>query len=202
MAGPERTRPGSGGDAEDPLVRPFLQGDRRAVSCVESMVVQVVRFRGYYVPAGECRDLVQQVLLDLCEALRRPRYSITHDFAALVRSVAHRRCVDWLRRQRPQGPIDPRMPAPDGRPDEAVAQEERRRLAAEILDQLPEPCRKLIALRLAGALSYKEIAGIVGRSEGALRFQMYQCLKHARSVLGRRLKRAGTAGERGQSLET
>ena len=158
----------SGDQVEEQLVRLFLQGDPGAVKHLEALVRRVVRFRGYYVPPQESEDLVQQVLLDLCRALGRPGFNLVQGLPAFARSVAHRRCVDWLRHHHAHDPIDPRLPDAGGLPDEKVAEAERRRLALEILSRLPGPCRDLIRMRLESRLSYGEIARTVGRSEGAL----------------------------------
>jgi len=172
----------SGDQAGERLIGLFLQGDPGAVKHLEALVLQVVRFRGYYVPPQESGDLVQQVLLDVCRALGRPGFSLAQGLPAFARSVAHRRCVDWLRRHHAHDPIDPHLPDAGGRPDDKVAEAERRRLALEILSRLSGPCRDLIRMRLESRLSYGEIARTVGRSEGALRFQMHECLKHARKA--------------------
>ena len=51
-------------------------------------------------------------------------------------------------------------------------------------------------------MSYGEIARTVGRSEGALRFQMYECLKHARKAAALLGGVAGPVATKDDTLET
>jgi RNA polymerase sigma factor (sigma-70 family) len=177
--------PGRAGHPDDQLVREFLLGRTRAVMHVEAWIRRVVRFRGYYVRYQDRRDLVQQVLLELCEALARPEFVLTSGFAPFVRSLAHRRCVDWIRHRRAPGPLDKAIPSVALSPDEKLLERELAELARGILEKLQEPCRDLIRLHVMETLSYRQIAEKLGRSEGALRTQMCECLKTAREILRR-----------------
>jgi len=180
------------------LVRRFLQGEAGDVARVEARIVRAVHYRGYYVPAQDCGDLVQEVLLEVYEALGRPGFRFTEGFGAFVRSIAYRRCVDWVRRRRAHDPIDPQTPAVAMHPDQRIAEEEQKKLALEILGSLPGACRELIRLHAGARLTYREIARRLGRSEGALRTQMCECLKEARKALQRRVGARGpeAAGRR------
>ena len=108
---PSRPRPiDRAADTDEDLARRFLLGEAAVVRWVETTVGRVVRFRGYRVPSEERHDLVQETLLETCQALARPGFAFSHGFEAFVRSIAYRRCVDWLRRRRAQDPIDPALP--------------------------------------------------------------------------------------------
>ena len=85
---------GTGGYPDEALVRQFLLGEARAVARVETMIVHVVRSRGYYIPRQDHPDLVQEVMLQVYQAFGRHGFSFTRDFDAFVRSIVHRRCVD------------------------------------------------------------------------------------------------------------
>lgn len=171
---------------EDGFIRDFLQGDSRAVRRAEAEISRVVRFRGYYVPEEDRRDLIQEVLLQVCQALARPGFTFTTGFDHFVRSIAHRRCVDWIRRYRVHEAFDPVTPGDQDAPDDQLRESEQHALAAEILGALPERCRDLIRLHLGEGLNYRQIGEQLGCSEGAMRNQMYECLKKAREDFRRR----------------
>ena len=182
--------------SEERLIREFLLGDSRAVARVEAMIDRVVRFRGYYVPVDERRDLVQEALLTVCQALSKPGFSVRTGFTAFVRSIAHRRCVDWMRRHRTSLPIEIEGPVSVDPPDHQLAEEEEKAMALEVLKELPEGCRRLIRLHALDQMTYRQIAALQGRSEGSLRNQMSECLKEARMHLDRKRAELRTGRDR------
>jgi RNA polymerase sigma factor (sigma-70 family) len=185
--------------AEDRLFRRFLTGEATAVGRVESLVARVVRFRGYYIPAGERADLVQQVMLAIWRTVTEAGFTFTRNFDALIRSIAYRTCVDWVRRHRPTDPIDEATSDPAGRPDQEVLEQEQAELGRRVVEGLREPCRELFRLFAGEGMTYRQIGERLGRSEGALKTQMWQCLKEARAILGHlRAGRPG-AGDRQRS---
>lgn len=172
----ERTR-------RDPLVRGFLRGEMEATRRVAAVVRRVVSDRGYYIPFDEREDVVQQVLLDTYRAITRPGFTLEKEFVSFVRSISCRRCVDWMRRQRPTAALT--LPVADDRanPHEQLTEKETIELGRRVLLGLSERCQDLIRLRIKKSLSYQDIAGQLNSSEGAVRNRMYKCLQHARQVL-------------------
>ena len=186
MARSDRPGPASTPKGDEILAQDFLAGEREAVARVERMISQILRFRGYYVPWAERRDLMQEVLLDVCEALNRKGFVLHLGFSAFVRSVSHRRCVDWMRRRRSHARTGPPIPDSSSSPELGVLQAERLEMVMKVLRDLREGCRTLIRLHVEDALTYHEIAERLGRREGALRVQMYECIKEVRDLLRRR----------------
>lgn len=181
------------------LFQRFLEGDPAAVTRVESLIERVVRFRGYYIPASERGDLVQEVLLDVWQAINEKGFSLSKNLDALVRSVAYRSCVDWVRRCRPTEAVDPQAPDETQRPDREVLVREQVLLGRQVLRELRPPCRELFGQFVAGGSTYRDIADRQGRTEGAVRTQMAQCLKEARELLDRIRRRRGAATWRQRS---
>ena len=170
---------------EDPLFRRFLERDPQALADVEFAVTRVVRFRGYAIPASDRRDVIQESLLQIWREASRPGFDYRQDFDAFVCLVAFRRCLDWRRARRPAAPIDSSIPDARQRPDEDALAREEVDLARRVLLELPEPCRDLIRLHVQEERPYREIAEMLGRTEGALRTQMWKCLEVARQILER-----------------
>jgi RNA polymerase sigma factor (sigma-70 family) len=198
LSGQESSSTAAKNDEGSDLVRRFLQEDREAVARVEASIRRVVRFKGYYIPYGARADIVQEALGDLVAALGRDPGGV-RDLEALARTIAHRQCVTWVRRHRARGePAAHRDPVADG-PEGSLLARERLGLALEVLARLKEPCRELLRLRYVEEMEFARIGRLLGRSEGALRTQMWDCMKEARGILDG-IQRGGTdvqAGGRG-----
>jgi len=159
----------------------FLAGDPATVASVRKIVESVVSHRKYGIPRSERPDLVQQTLTDLCRAARKPGFQLVKALACLVAYLAHCRCVDWLRHRQPTEAI------PDGIPGTA-APDARMRLTGDldlttrIMERLPPGCRWLMEMVIGLDIPYADVSTITGRSEGALRVQMWDCLRKARKI--------------------
>ena len=161
----------------------FLDGE--AYLHAQTQAALVVRSRRYHIPVSEQADLVQTVLAEAIEAMAGPDFALHKNIGAFIRTLAHCRCIDWLRRNRPNFPLEIDRPSLSPLPDEKIIANERAVLATEILNQLSPTCRELIQKHVFQGLSYGEIAASTGRTEGALRVEMHKCLRKARE-LGRR----------------
>lgn len=180
----ERNR-GSPGAARDDLslLRRFVDGEPEAVSRVATMAKYVVGDRAYVIPETDRQDLVQECLVHVYRACRPPDFRLEESLEAFVRTVAYRRCVDWMRRRRPAIPINPGMPDPSEGPHERVVETETVERGRRVLRSLGKTCREIIRMRAVEALSYREVAERLGKSEGAARNLMYRCLQEARAIL-------------------
>ena len=114
--------------------------------------------------------------------MQQPEFDPAAGFWAFVEIVAARRCVDWLRSQKTTAVLSEGLVDARNGPLGDTLEHERLELASETLAGLEEPCRKLIYLHAGLAKSYGEISSLLGKSEGALRVQMYRCLQAARRV--------------------
>jgi len=176
-------------EADDPAAAPpdglaqrFLRGDAAALAQVEGIAAQVVRHRGYFIPSTDQQEIVQEIVTQVWQALARPGFTVRKSVGAFVQAIACRRCVDWMRRFRPSDPIDPATPDPADPPDRTYLARERHEIGRRILRELRDACRELFRLVVLEDKSYREIAALQGRSEGALRTQMYDCLREARAI--------------------
>jgi RNA polymerase sigma-70 factor (ECF subfamily) len=62
-----------------------------------------------------------------------------------------------------------------------VRAEDRERVD-RLIAALPEAQRELLALRVAGELSAKEIGAVLGKSEGAVRVALYRTMQQLRAA--------------------
>ena len=176
------------------LLARYLAGDPSAIADIRNYARRVVYAKGYFVPIAEREDIVQEILLNVFRAASVPGFRLQHGVNAFVRVLAHRRCVDWVRLHRrddsPARSITPHA----GGPEEDVLKRERLQIAGRVLETLPPGCRKLIVQRFVEGRSYTEISHIQGRSEHALRNQLYKCLQKARQLF-RNLMQTPTDGK-------
>jgi RNA polymerase sigma factor (sigma-70 family) len=151
---------------------------------LEDRVRRILGLRKLGIPAHELDDLGQEVMTQVWRAVNRPGFDPTGGIWGFVEVVTARRCIDWLRARRAQVPLHDSLPDASD-PVGTVLTLESRRLVAQALAALDEPCRELISLRIGGALSFREISEKLGRSEEALRVQMYRCVRAARGAFQR-----------------
>jgi RNA polymerase sigma-70 factor, ECF subfamily len=183
--GPERewSGRGPGGSGRAELVARLRSGDAEALRLVRDRVRRILRFRGLWIPEDELADLEQEVMTQVWRAVNRTGFDPEAGIWGFVEVVTARRCIDWLRSRRASEPLEETWPDTRRDPLRSTLGRESRRLAAETLAALDEPCRELISLRIQQDLGFAEIARRLGRSEGALRVQMYRCVRSARRAL-------------------
>lgn len=173
-----------------PLHHQFVRGEASAVAAGTSLVSRVVRFRGYYVPHHDRPDLIQETLVDVIRETRRRAFDSDEEFLGFVKTVAYRRCVDWVRKRRSNAHLRVNLAAVPTPADELL-ERERQRLGVRVVRRMQEKCRTLFALHAGMGMTYGEISEVLGRSEGALRTQMYECLKAAKKMAERVAYRGG-----------
>jgi len=195
---PSTRTPSDAGPAEpsDETFRRFLMREPEALARVAREIDAVVRQRGYFIPADHRADVAQDAQVSVLEECARPGFAVREGFLHFVRTIAYRRCVDWLRKQRPVASLDPETPDGDPRADQRHLAREDARLGLLVLQGLREPCRELLRLQIVEEKGYAEIAVLLGRSEGALRTQMCECLKQARAALAKLQGQAPTERKR------
>ena len=90
-----------------------------------------------------------------------------------VMSVAHARMVDDARRRRRHPPVHEYDPAADPRVAASAEQDAIAAISAagivDLLDELPEDQRDVLALRIVADLSIDAVAEIIRRSPGAVK---------------------------------
>lgn len=162
----------------------FRTGEPAAVAEVEDRVERIICYRGYGIPRAQRDELRQEVLVQLWRAVNGEGFDAARGFWGFVQTVAARRCIDWMRRRR-EAVLDEPSLVQDRRRDPLarVLGKERLEQANGVLDQLGAGCRDLIRMRVLEHMAYSEISVQLGRSEQALRAQMYRCVTKAKRIL-------------------
>lgn len=129
--------------------------------------------------AEEAEDLLQQVFLRALDAL--PSYHPEKSpFVAWLVGIARNASIDAHRRRRPTVAWDfvPEVLRTNGSEVEAevLRREDRSRLG-HLFVALPADKRELLVLRFAAGLTVPEMAAVLGKSEAAVKKQLFRTLQ-------------------------
>lgn len=170
---------------QDPeeLVIQLRGGSLIAFRLVRERVRRILHFRGYRMSTEERKDLEQEIMVQIWQAVNRSSFDPRAGFWGFVEVVSVRRSIDWLRTRKPTSVLDERMSDPGVGPQGSLLHEERARLANAALGRLGPQCRELVQLHFGHQKPYRELSRHFGKSEGALRVQMYRCIRQVRAIL-------------------
>jgi RNA polymerase sigma-70 factor (ECF subfamily) len=168
------------------------QGDPQAISAIwrseQPRLLRVLRAE-----VGDAADdVASQTWLEVMGALRRFEGD-ERGFRALLFTIARRRMADHRRTQRrkpatPVAPVDlhdlrARHDARSGHGSEVLAQLGSDQAVAAIVGLLTTEQAEIVLLRVVAGLTVEEVAGIVGRTEGAIRVQQHRALRRLADLL-------------------
>jgi len=197
MAENYRTRPREAARSDVPSpehwARRLLCGDPDAVRVVRERVGRILSYGSLEIPSQDRDDLAQEIMTEIWQAVNRSRFDFSAGFWGFVEVVTSRRCIDWLRVRREGASLDGDLVSGAKGPLRQTLEKEEGRLASQVLTSLEPRCRELITLRLRDDLSYGEIAKILGKSEGALRVEVYRCIRNAREMVKRLIEGSTTS---------
>jgi RNA polymerase sigma-70 factor (ECF subfamily) len=105
-------------------------------------------------------------------------------FTAWLFRIAHNVVVNSLRGRHVTVPLEEaeHLAESDEMTNHVVQAEESQQIA-RLIAALPEEQRELLALRLAGGLSAREIGQAIGKSEGAVRVAIHRAVQQLRAAL-------------------
>lgn len=172
----QTTREDWGTDANDPrLLDKCRVGNESAWSRLYAICIPPIRALAFRMgfAESEVQDICQEVLTALAHEITAVR-----NVAAFVQTVCRRRCIDHIRRRRPEEPYDEGGLEPSGLSSGAVRHEmetwvqstqsqdkaeaglEALDLLREHLDTTEEPCKSLLRQRYFEEQSYQDIAAV------------------------------------------
>lgn len=167
-------------------------GDEWGITCLfRALHPQLVRYLRHHVPDA-AEDLASETWLAAAKGLANFEGD-AGDFRAWMFTIARRRVADHYRSKarRPRlVSLDATVDLPavglvgdagDVALDAMSAQDAIKALVAD----LPSEQAEVVLLRVVAGLSVSEVAGIIGRSPGAVRMLQHRALQHLRK-LGRR----------------
>jgi RNA polymerase sigma factor (sigma-70 family) len=136
----------------------------------------LLRFAAALVGGGLADDVVQDTFLRLVAARRE---EVEDHVVAWLFTVCKNRALELKRGRARETPMDEGQEMISSQPTPAEALEHRDEASRlmRLVDELPERHREVVALRFAGGLSYREIAGVTGLSETNVGFILHTALK-------------------------
>jgi RNA polymerase sigma-70 factor, ECF subfamily len=166
------------------LVRAFKNGDKNSFSDLVKkyskpltmMIMRIVK------DPEEARDLSQTAFLKAYEGLAG--FEMASSFKTWLYSIAMNTAKDFLRKHKPElDPIVDRTPDRRELPPEIIDRERKLRKIRNAIEQLPEKQRLTLQLRVYEEMSYKEIAAVLGGTEGGARVNFFQATKTLKDSL-------------------
>lgn len=172
----------------------LCQGDDGALAgLVGRYQNDVFRFCLHYVRNVEqARETAQETFLRVYTA--RERFDVSRRFKPWLLCIARNLCLNELKRKKAvsmetleeyassardgDGVL---LESPDDGPAELLMSEERRRSLMDALDALPPDAREIVVLRFFERLPARQIAEIVGSTEGAVRTRLHRILRQLRT---------------------
>jgi RNA polymerase sigma-70 factor, ECF subfamily len=184
-------------DRDRPLVEAAQRDPLQFDALYRRYLAQVYSFAFYELGNHhDAEDVTARVFLDALTALARfenRARPADGDGASTFRvwlfqiarnSVAKQRRT-W--RRRPQAPLEAAESIVDATdPTDALIGRESATTAVEALRRLPADRRRALVLRFVDEMSTAEIAGVLGRSEGAVRVLIHRALRSVGADLARR----------------
>ena len=126
-------------------------------------------------------DLTQEAFIRAWEEL--DGFERRSAFSTWLYKIAVRLAYDALRRESRRGESGStdRLADPDPRPDEHAAAEGDAAVLRQWVRKLPEMQRAVVTLRAWNGLSYREIAEILGTTEGSARVSFHHAITRLRA---------------------
>ena len=135
--------------------------------------------------AVEAEDAAQETFIRVYK--RFNTYDVSRKFSSWLLSIASHYCIDRLRRRRmtwlslEDVAFTGHLASEEGRPEEAIARDEKESQVHRLLDELPGDYRAAVVLRYWYDYSYKEIAQALDTTESAIKSRLFR----ARQMMAR-----------------
>jgi RNA polymerase sigma-70 factor (ECF subfamily) len=134
----------------------------------------------------EAEDMTQQVFLNALQSISSFKWK-GMPFTSWLYRIAHNQVVDYLRKKTKQAtvPLDESLPFPsaDGDPKYTVERKVELETIVMAARKLTRAQQEVISLRFAGELSIAEVAGMMGKSEGAIKALQHSAILALRKIL-------------------
>lgn len=168
-------------DNERALISKAIKGNAKAFGVLYERHMNAI-YRYIYFRVGDAEqaeDMTEDVFLKAWEAL--PKYRTReHPFTSWLYRIAHNLVVDYYRRNKTvEEMLDSNLIVkeyPDPLPEEVVVERQNYKELVNAIKQLDDDEQEVIILRFVEGLSHKQVAQIIGKSEGASRVIQHRAL--------------------------
>ena len=135
-------------------------------------------YRYVYARVGnrsDAEDLTSQTFFEALE--KWPRYREEGKVGAWLLTIARHHVADFYRRRRPTVPLEKIDPLVDTPMAEEIDRMDERKKIDSLVRELNDSQQELLRLRFAAGLKYREIAEVLGRSEGAVKMAIHRLVR-------------------------
>ena len=173
---------------EPGLIRRAQQGDQVALTQLyEENFDRIYRYIVAKIgDRTEAEDMTQQVFLNVLKSISSYK-SKGMPFSSWLYRIAHNQVVDYFRKKskRLTVPLDESLPIPaiGGDPEHLAEVKLEIEELVTAAKKLTTAQQEVISLRFAAELSITEVAGVMGRSEGAVKALQHSAIVALRKVL-------------------
>jgi RNA polymerase sigma-70 factor, ECF subfamily len=180
---------------DEELMALLCQGAANALGdLVQRYQNDIFRFCLHYVRDVErAKEMAQETFIRVYVA--RARFDAQRKFRPWVLCIARNLCLNELKRKKavPMESLEEYastardesgevLQSPGDGPDQTLMAAERQELLARALASLDEESREIVTLRFFERMPARDIAEIVGSTEGAVRTRLHRILKSLRDV--------------------
>jgi RNA polymerase sigma-70 factor (ECF subfamily) len=172
---------------EEILVRRAQQRDPEAFSQLyEAYFDKIYRYIALRIRnETEAEDMTQQVFMKMLQSISS--YKIKGvPFSSWIFRIAHNQLVDFIRQQNKKSTVDIEgLPLPDmgEDPQHTMEREVDIKQLKQATQKLTAAQQEVLSLRFTGELSIAECAGIMGKSEGAIKALQHSAVVALRKAL-------------------
>lgn len=124
---------------------------------------------------SDAEDLTSQTFFEALE--KWPRYREEGKVGAWLLTIARHHVADFYRRRRPTVSLEKVDPPVDPPMAEEIDRMDERERIDTLVRELDDSQQELLRLRFAAGLKYREIAEVVGRSEGAVKMAIHRLIR-------------------------
>jgi len=175
---------------EDPdhcLLQSAAQGDKKSFGKLYERYLDEI-YRYVFIKVGNqqsAEDITEETFIKTWESLSRIYRGggRIDNLRAWLYRIAKNLVVDYYRKNKPEIVVGPNIAANLKSPEEIVIEQEESTWILRALQKIKPDFQQIIILRLINDLSHKEIASIIGVSEGHSRILLYRALKKLKELL-------------------
>jgi RNA polymerase sigma-70 factor (ECF subfamily) len=157
---------------EESLVRRAQENDREAFAQLyEAHFDRIYRYLVLKLGnVTEAEDMTQQVFLKALQSISSYKWKGV-SFSAWLYRIAHNQTIDYYRKKgkREATPLEDVILTSDDNPQAALEQKSQIERMLAAARELTRSQRDVLSLRFASELSIAEVAGIMGKSQGAIK---------------------------------
>jgi RNA polymerase sigma-70 factor (ECF subfamily) len=169
------------------LLQSAAQGDKISFGKLYERYIDEI-YRYVFIKIGNqqsAEDITEETFIKTWESLSRIYRGDGRidNLRAWLYRIAKNLVVDYYRKNKPEIVVGPNIVENLQSPEEIIIEQEESTWIVSALQKLKPDFQQIIILRLINDMSHKEIASIIGVSEGHSRILLYRALKKLKELL-------------------